>query len=352
MRRHSYKGGFILDFESIKRYGLDYIGIDEEKSYDSFNPATNNHTIIVHLLKRDSYICPYCNSNKFIIRGSRSELLKYSSSLENNITLKLYRRVIKCKICNRHFKEKNPFIDSQRTTTIQKDYKILFALKDPTKTYTSVAKEFNVSPTYVTNLFDKKIALERLKLPVVLAVDEVYSKRLTYHKYCFVMFDLFNRKIIDVLDSRRLNSLEEYFYRISLNERKMVRYFSIDLYDTYRIIAKKCLPNALICADSFHVIKNISLAFHQIKIMNKYTHLKYRNDNYYWLFKRFYRLITKDRAKISYKRFKINRQGQYMNAYEIIDYMLSIDSSLYDAYWLLHEYRNFNKCANINNAKE
>ena len=168
------------------------------------------------------------------------------------------------------------------------------------------------------------------------------------------MFDLFNRKIIDILDSRRLNSLEEYFYLISLNERKIVRYFSIDLYDTYRIIAKKCLPNALICADSFHVIKNISLAFHQIRIriMNKYTHLKYRNDNYYWLFKRFYRLLTKDRAKISYKRFKINRQGQYMNAYEIIDYMLSIDSSLYDAYWLLHEYRNFNECANINNAKE
>ncbi len=134
----------------------------------------------------------------------------------------------------------------------------------------------------------------------------------------------------------------------------MVRYFSIDLYDTYRIIAKKCLPNALICADSFHVIKNIRLAFHQIRIriMNKYTHLKYRNDNYYWLFKRFYRLLIKDRAKISYKRFKINRQGQYMNAYEIIDYMLSIDSSLYDAYWLLHEYRNFNECANINNAKE
>lgn len=27
----------------------------------------------------------------------------------------------------------------------------------------------------------------------------------------------------------------------------------MDLYETYRIVIKKCLPNAIICADPFHV---------------------------------------------------------------------------------------------------
>ena len=63
----------------------------------------------------------------------------------------------------------------------------------------------------------------------------------------------------------------------------MVEYFSIDLYEPYRVIGKKFFPNAKISADSFHVIKNLSKFFHnfRIRIMRKFEHLKYTNDNYY-----------------------------------------------------------------------
>ena len=42
----------------------------------------------------------------------------------------------------------------------------------------------------------------------------------------------------------------------------------------------------------------------------------------------------------------------YLSEHEIVDYMLSIDSNLKDAYELLNEYRNFNSVATINNAAE
>lgn len=344
-----------MEYESIKRLGLDHLNIDSDKSFETFDPISNNHTIFVHLNKDAQVICPLCGTyENYINKGSRSQVLKYASALEDNITIKLYRRAFKCNSCEHYFKERNPFMEERRQISIQKDFRILEALKSITATYNDVAKHFNVSSTYVMNLFDKKVDLKRLTLSKVICVDEVYSKRLSYHHYCFIVYNPRERKIIDVLNSRHLHDLESYFYNIPKIERDSVEYFSMDLYDNYRILAKKCFKNALICADSFHVIKNLSQFFHQIRInvMKKYAYLKESNDNYYWLLKSFWKLLTKDRTKLSHKKFRIGRTRQYMSSFEIIDYMLSIDTKLKLAYELLHEYRNFNDSATELNAQE
>lgn len=44
--------------------------------------------------------------------------------------------------------------------------------------------------------------------------------------------------------------------------------------------------------------------------------------------------------------------GMYLSEHEIVDYILSIDNDLKDAYELLNEYRNFNSVATIDNAAE
>lgn len=54
---------------------------------------------------------------------------------------------------------------------------MLNSLRDINSTFKRVAAQFEVSPTFVTNLFDKKVSLNRLTLPDVICVDEVYSKK-------------------------------------------------------------------------------------------------------------------------------------------------------------------------------
>ena len=54
----------------------------------------------------------------------------------------------------------NHFTESKKRITLQKDIKILRTLKIININYSSVAKSFNVSPTYVTNLFDRKIDID------------------------------------------------------------------------------------------------------------------------------------------------------------------------------------------------
>ena len=43
----------MMEFITLKRLGLDHYNIDMSKSYELFNPDTNNHTIVLYLNKED-----------------------------------------------------------------------------------------------------------------------------------------------------------------------------------------------------------------------------------------------------------------------------------------------------------
>src|SRR5574344_417333 len=110
-----------MEFESIKRLGLDHYNIDLVKSYEAYDSIHDNHIIFIHLNKDDRVYCPCCGSITFISKGTKSSEFKYSSSLEKNIIIKLYRHVYKCQDCGRLFKEENPFTQTKKRITIQKD---------------------------------------------------------------------------------------------------------------------------------------------------------------------------------------------------------------------------------------
>ena len=78
-----------MDFESIKRLGLESYGIDLENSKETYDPSTSNHTIIIHLLKQDEIICPLCGVvNDVTLKGTRPQIIKLASTLEDKITIK------------------------------------------------------------------------------------------------------------------------------------------------------------------------------------------------------------------------------------------------------------------------
>ena len=84
-----------MDKESISRLGLDYIsGIDVESSDEIYDPATNNHIIVLKLIKQSNICCLHCGlvSNP-TIRSSVTQKINHSSANENNIIIKLKRRV-------------------------------------------------------------------------------------------------------------------------------------------------------------------------------------------------------------------------------------------------------------------
>jgi transposase len=353
--RAKIERSFIMDYTALKKLGLDRLKIDSNSSYESFDPSTNNDTIFIHLIKTDTQMCPCCGVIRtHTNRGSKSQKIKYSCAIQDNIDIVWFRRQYRCKDCGRYFQEENPFSFENKSTSIFKEKNILEALKNITATYKSVALRFNVSDTYVQNTFDKNVSLSRLPLPEVMCVDEVYAKKLSFHKYCMNIYDPMHRKIIDVLPSRHKDILSIYFSRISAKERGNVRFFSTDLYETYRQIAKKYFYNAVICADPFHVIENLSNCLHNVRrhVMYDYAHNKKENDDFYWMLKDHWKLLTMPRHLLHTERYLNTRTGQFMSQSENVQFMLYISEDLRKAYDLYQDYLEFNSTSTLENARE
>lgn len=330
-----------MDNTSILRLELDHYNIDSDKSFETFDPSNHNHTIDIFFNKDINAICPVCKCS-VIITGSKVNKLKYSTFETNILTLNVHRRRYKCSKCNHSFYESNPFSSSTKSTSNLTDIRIMESLKNHKKTFKDVAKEFNVSDTYVTTLFDKRFEAHRGHMPAVLSIDEIYSKKLSKTKYCCVLFDPINRVIVDVLDSRRKDYLINYFSKLPISERNAVKYVSIDMWESYKDVVEKCLPNAVICVDSFHVIKHLMELFHKIRIrtMKSYAHLKGEYDPLYWWYKKFWKFLSTD-VRLS-DTIHIKRKHDYVTKGQIIDYMLSASSELNKAYYLKEDYRSFN----------
>ena len=342
----------MLDNIIVKKLGIITNVIDLEKSYMSYDSTTCYNIIEMYLKKEDSLYCDVCGSNEIITRGTKCSLVKTATEDMNNIIVNVHRRQYKCS-CGRTFLQDNPLSPSNRKITVMMDVHILNALRDKTKTYSSVAKEFGVSPTYVVNLFDYKVDLKRLTLPKVLCIDEVYAKKLAKYSYCFVLYAPQWKKIVDIINTRHKLNLIDYFSRISIEEKSNVEFISMDLWDSYKDVAKLCFPKAKISADPFHFVKNLTMAFQKIRIqvMKKYESLKRSGDNYYWLYKKFWKFLIMDLSKIEPVPIKVSKSGMYMTKYQIVSCMLTLSDKLKLAYELKEEYRNFVATATIETAE-
>ena len=344
----------MLNIEFFEKTNIKTDGIDLDKSYISFDSSTLNLIIELYLKKDTDIKCEYCASNNLTIRGSKTSKIKTSTLDSKNAIINLHRRIYRCNSCNKLTTEQNPLRTDGHRISIQKEIMILNALRDKTKTYSAVANEFDVSPSYVTNLFDVKVNLRRLKLPEVMCIDEVYLKKLVKRSYCFVIYAPQWRKIVDVLDSRRELDLIDYFSHISNEEKNNVKYVSMDLYEHYRNVIKKCFPNAKISADPFHVVKQLNNCFQKIRIntMKHYEFLKHEGHNYYWLYKKYWKFLLMDITNIKSEYFKVTKSGMILSKYQIIDNMLDLNPTLRLAYELKEEYRNFVSTATIDTAED
>lgn len=342
-----------MDVESIQRLGLERIeSIDIEHSIEIYDPTTGNHTILLRLKK--AQCCINCGSTNIKVKSMETKAIRHASAIESSIRINLKRRQYRCEDCQKTFKDIDPLSPHTGTISYETQLKILLALKDINKTFSQVADEFNVSTTTVTQLFDERVNIKRQPFSSVLCVDEIYNKHCGYHKYCFVTYSPQKKQILDVVHSRNKDELCEYFLSIPREERLIVKYFSMDMFDPYRQVAKICFPNALICADHFHVVKKITEEFNHIRIrvMKNYEYQKKQNSPLYWLYKKFWRLLLKSSGKLSMNPIWISRLHMKMGEDLIVEYMLRLDEELKRAYYLLNDYRDFNATATIYDAEE
>jgi len=158
-----------------------------------------------------------------------------------------------------------------------------------------------------------------------------------------VFLDFTKDYVIDILPSRAKHYISSYLRSIPISERAIVNYVSIDMNDNYRDICSLYFPNAIICVDSFHVVKYISTALDNVKlrILRKYAYNP--KSNQYYLLKYQKHLLFTDSKYDNFSNVKYNHHFKYkVSDKRKLEMLLAIDPDLYQAFLLKERYLLFN----------
>lgn len=178
---------------------------------------------------------------------------------------------------------------SKQSISLNLKLNILLDLKDDV-TFTYIAKKRNVSIQTVIDIFESFINMERIPFSDVLCLDEFKNLKHSFGKFAFVMYDPINQKIYDILEDRKQDLIDNYLYKIPLNERQKVKYVVTDMNNSYRTIIKCHFSNATHVIDSFHYLRYIEDAFNTVRIRIQSTFKQ--NIPQYKILKRYWRILS------------------------------------------------------------
>lgn len=287
--------------------------------------------------------CRKCGTFTKCIKEYRQKKIDHSIIIKEKGTICYSARRFKCPKCGNTFYEDDPFESQYRGISDITVFTALKMLKDYNQTFSSVAKELNITKSECMKIFDEHVQISRRQLSECVAMDEFYFSRHAKRKYGLMILSLDRGHVIDLRDNREKKRIISYFRNIPKEERNKVRYFSIDMNDNFREAVQICFPNARICADPFHVIKYMNKAIDDIRlrILRKFKDNKQSNE--YYLLKYRKDLLWSDPEFNTWKDVKKNHHFKYrISEIQMQEMTLAIHPDLHKGWHLKERYMAFN----------
>lgn len=296
--------------------------IEETSSNDSYMAR-------VQLLPSPNLHCPECNSLEIIKFGKKSRTV-HDDFVTNRDTLIIvdYNR-FKCKNCNKLFNDKLDYFDKNESISLSKKLNILEDLK-MNISYTDIATMKHVSTQTVINIFENNVSFDRVPFGDVICMDEFKNLKHSKGKYAFVMYDPNAQLINDVLEDRHQETIREYLFKVSWDEKNKVKYVITDMSESYRTIIRRHFINATHIVDAFHFSRYVSQALNNVRlrIQSKFT----TKTPQYKILKRNWSLLLKKQCELIDASYYNPIEKIHTSIYTIIDDMLEIDDELRVAY--------------------
>lgn len=321
----------------------------------------DNQLIIYLELNMKEQCCPVCHSSTTKVKAYQVKKINHSVLNPTPCIINYRARRYICPLCAKTFYEMNPFISGNSKASVATVYNVLNELKRPEATFSYIADKYHMSASSVANIFDRHIQPHRRKLPECLCFDETYAFKSRDSDYVCVLLDYIDKKIVDLLPSRRKRYLSDYLYKIPLKERKNVKYVSFDMWKTYRDISKVMFPNCICIVDKFHVLQELSRKVTRVRVdvmnrnkktkdeLNKKRKLLKENkaslspedeellrisERNYYLLKKFDFVLFSNDPRISdpNEKKKLNRfLKRYCNLNDLYHLIIDIDPKLKEA---------------------
>ena len=348
-----------MDTNIQNKFIMNVLNVDDKdiEALDCVDDSKGNMTIYVTLSRKDTDVCPVCGK-KGKVHGYTNKKLNHSIFANRLCDLVFKQRRYKCVDCDLTFSETNPFAKRNEKVTHETKINILKDLKRANVTYNQVAQRYNVTPTEVQRIFDKCVNIKPHNIPVALSIDEHYFPSSDAGGlYMFILMDFKTGEIVDIYPDRRKDYLISKFSAIKnktyndkthKSELSNVKYISMDLNDYYRQVCNLYFHGAIICADEFHVIKNLNNFFDDVR---KRCRRNCDDDIFIYLLTKFNFVLSVDEELDNKPKYN-KKLGRYINYRGIREIIFEAFPELKKAYELKEAYILFNRTSNINNVKE
>lgn len=207
------------------------------------------------------HICPVCGNSTAKIHDYRWQTIKDLPFQLKNCYLVLHKRRYVCS-CGKKFYESYEFLPRYLHRTKRLTWKIADLLHE-TVSLKSVAKASNVSVTTVCRILDS-IHYSCPPLKETVSIDEFKGNART-GKYQCILVNPKEHSIMDILPDRTQSHLASYFREIDRAQRLRVKYFVCDMWQPYVDLAHTFFPNAKVCIDKYHFIRQVTWAMEKVR---------------------------------------------------------------------------------------
>ena len=307
-------------FQVHNNYIKDLLGFKDVKVK---KVESNDFSITIHLetIKKEQ-ICPCCNETTSKIHDYRYQTIKDAPFQFKNTFIKLRKRRYKCKHCGKQFFENLNFLPKYYRMTNKLAACVCNKFRT-TNSIKQIASETNLSSNTIYRLL-ALFNVSNNNLPEALSIDE-FKGNTGYSKYQVALMNSDNKKVLDILPSRRVHDLCQYFKKFPSSEREKVKYFVTDLWEDYKGIAMTYFPKAKVIADRFHFVRYACNAMDKIRIrvqkeMPKSTR-KYIKGSKKLLMARPFNLKEKGFERVSYllNNFHDDLRTSYLLKEQLLD---------------------------------
>ncbi len=210
-------------------------------------------------IKRKEVVCPCCGKKTKKIHDYRWQPVKDLPAFGVPVELRLRKRRYAC-VCGKRFAEPNDFLSRYQRRTKRVITEILNKLAS-VRSYTDVAKEFEISSSTAKRYFTNIRYAPAHKLPAAIGIDE-FKGNSGGEKFHAILTDLSNNRVMDIMKTRKTSELFTYFKKC---DRSGVRYFISDMYRPYKDIAETYFPYATYVIDKYHWIRQATWAFENVR---------------------------------------------------------------------------------------
>lgn len=289
----------------------------------------------IHLeMQRKKQKCPCCGNSTNTIHDYRKQKIKDIPAFGKKVFLILRKRRYRCTSCNKRFLEQNPFLPRYHRMTNRLAAYVIDKLRYE-YSFTSVAREVNLSVSTVIRIFDLVEYPVQFPLPEAIAIDE-FKGNTGFEKYQCILTDPINRVILDILPKRYDSFLSDYFKRFQRDDRQKVKFFVSDMWKPYAQACSVWFSSAAHIVDKYHWIRQAIWAFEAVR---KQEQKKFQ-QNYRRYFKRSKSLLIKRFSFLS------SEQKQQVNI------LLYASPTLSTAYFLKEQFLEILDSNDIDTARK